>query len=484
MRYFPVVALLAYSVVIAAATDIQQAEIAVMDRMAEDGHSDDYGIMEHFTLRGSFSDAPLAYVFLLDPAGFVITSCDDRITPVIAYSYMDGCFLPNDDEGPMLKLVKLDMERRMENAGSLPRWYVQRNRQAWKDLNDYPAALPAVEYWPPAGSTPTEGWLEENWTQGSPYNQFCPLDLIAGSRSVAGCPAVAMGSILFYRRETNGTRFDDGDDYYHNYHEYYFIDDDHVAHDFPSWPELNSLLDTVEVHWSQGSSTYQDRAAVVYASGAACKQVYTASVSGTFGIGQAYDAYVRFGFDGCQLLDDSSDSLYQIMSQNMMDGMPVHLGIVDSIPQYGHNVVVDGYNTDDYFHINFGWGGSSNGWYSFPLQGMPYGMNIIEGVVVDIGEPLQGVPGGSAAIPGSLRIRSVTNPVRDQVRAGILSQAEGEAEALVLSMDGRLVLHEDITLNEGSNHLSVSTADLRSGVYILRVVMESDCDSALFSVIR
>ena len=32
----------------------------------------------------------------------------------------------------------------------------------------------------------------------------------------------------------------------------------------------------------------------------------------------------------------------------------------------GHAFVVDGYTANDYFHFNFGWGGSSNGWYQIP----------------------------------------------------------------------------------------------------------------------
>jgi len=67
----------------------------------------------------------------------------------------------------------------------------------------------------------------------------------------------------------------------------------------------------------------------------------------------------------------------------MKDSLPAHLAIVDSAWTYGHNVVVDGYNTDNYFHLNFGWGGSYNGWYLLP-QEIPYNLTVVEGVIVDI----------------------------------------------------------------------------------------------------
>ena len=67
----------------------------------------------------------------------------------------------------------------------------------------------------------------------------------------------------------------------------------------------------------------------------------------------------------------------------MMDARPAHLAIVDPGWTMGHNVVVDGYNTDNYYHLNFGWGGSYNGWYLLPDE-IPYGLTVIEGLIVDI----------------------------------------------------------------------------------------------------
>jgi hypothetical protein len=49
----------------------------------------------------------------------------------------------------------------------------------------------------------------------------------------------------------------------------------------------------------------------------------------------------------------------------------------------GHNLVVDGYNTDHYFHLNFGWGGTYDGWYMLP-QDMRLDLTVIEGVIMDI----------------------------------------------------------------------------------------------------
>ncbi len=411
----------------------------------------------------------LGYAFLLDPWGYVITSAETGIAPVLAYSFQDQLETP-DGVSPMLDLASRDLAARMRILELTPAATRAGNELVWGHRDD-----PIPEQWPPEGSTPTGGWLEQNWTQNAPYNQFCPMDLIAGSRSLAGCPAVAMGAILNFHRETNGTRFDDDDDYYHNYHEYYWIDDAAGERDFPSWPELNILLDTLESHYAQGILTQADKATMVYASGAACRQVYTASVSGTFGVNQAYDAYLRFGFDSCELLGEESDSLQERMAWNMMNALPAHLAIIDEGPQYGHNVVMDGYNTDGFFHLNFGWGGSSNGWYSFPLTGMPYGMNIIEGIVLDIGLPAQSA--GNAESGTGLSLTILTNPAGEWLNAEFSSVGE----AIVISISGRVM---DRMQASASGSISIPTADYPAGVYTLVVSDGASTASALFTVLR
>jgi len=124
-------------------------------------------------------------------------------------------------------------------------------------------------------------------------------------------------------------------------------------------------------------------ATLVFACGVAAKQVFASNGSGTFGVSQAFDAYIKFNVAGAVLLDDTDTSIYTRMAQNVMDTLPVHLAVVDPGWTMGHNVVVDGYNTDHYFHLNFGWGGAYNGWYLLPDE-MPFGLTVIEGAVVDI----------------------------------------------------------------------------------------------------
>jgi hypothetical protein len=447
------------------------AETVAGSKLFHDGKQDDHAITLFSPITNHENGTILAYVYDLDPAGYVIVGADTRLPPVIAYSYTNLCRDDQHDENILFNLVQRDMIARFSSTSENLQALYETQWHEYITGDFVTLAQTGFQQWPPEGSTPTGGWLMENWTQTAPYNMYCPMDLIAGQRSVAGCPAVAMGAILNCLAEINATRFDDGDDYLHNYYETYWIDDDHVAHDFPSWSALNVLLDTLEYHYDNAIPvTTSDKAAIVYASGCACHQVYSASISGTYGITQAATAYQRFHFDESELLYESSDSLFERLSQNMMDAKPAHMGIVDAGPTYGHNIVVDGYNTDDFYHFNFGWGGSYNGWYSFPLTGMPYNMNIIEGIVLDIGEGQPGVAEADDIVSGGsfLTLAVLINPVRSDLTFCVtLPQASHVLLTLYDITGQRVGILADREFSVGSHRIHWGADALASGIYIV-----------------
>ena len=243
----------------------------------------------------------------------------------------------------------------------------------------------------PDAATPSlraDGFLGSHWTQDYPYNQLCPRDPVNGnSYSYAGCPAVAMGQIINYLRTTEGTRFSDSDDYVHNYAgRNYIIDDDWTTLKFPSFPELNELLDSVDATFELGENLPDLlAAAVVFACGTALKQVYTSEGSGTFYVDQAFEAYQRFGFTDCLLFREPDSLMYATLISNLQAGYPAHLAVENPAGTVGHNVVVDGYReSDGKFHINFGYGGTLDNWYDIPDPNFYYGMTKLEGIVLNI----------------------------------------------------------------------------------------------------
>ena len=316
------------------------------------------------------------------------------------------------------------------------------------------------------------GWAQQpllstQWTQESPYNQYCPTDPLENNKHCyTGCPATAMGQILNYLRTTQGTRFDDGDDYYtgNYFGRQYYIDDDWSTYGFPSFPQLNGMLDSVDSIFQRGGMLPDSlKAAVIFACGVACKQVYSASDSygsGTFSVDQAYDAYQRFGFSNCRIFRQADSTMYAILISNLQAGFPAHLAVENPAGTSGHNVVVDGYReSDGKFHVNFGWAGYKDGWYKLPDPGgYSYGWTKIEGIIVDL------IPTGApmavreASFPQPLEM--YPNPATDIL---YLKNLPGEVvDYAIFNAMGKKVA-------AGSSKGTIPVAELAKGVYLLQI---------------
>lgn len=328
----------------------------------------------------------LCYVFDLDPQGYIVVSAYRVLPPVLAYSFTSFF---NHAGSLLSELVRSDLKLRLAHSSEISEEIIKDNAIKW----NYYLNFECLEFkdsgfyqWPEEGKTLSDGWLETKWSQNSPYNNFCPMDLVNSQRSVAGCPSVAIAQILNYHETIRNTNLNDTDDYYHSFAgNNYMIDDDYQTYDFPSFPQLNSYLDTLSFNYeNQIPITNDEKAALVFACGVAAKQVYSSSVSGTYGVNQAYQAYLRFAFDECQLLTDEAD-LYERVQDDIKNAMPVHLAVVNEEWTSGHNLVIDGYRDDGYYHLNFGWGGVYDGWYILP-EGIPFDLTVLEGVIVNISD--------------------------------------------------------------------------------------------------
>ena len=324
-----------------------------------------------------------------------------------------------------------------------------------------------------------EPLLSTKWNQGYPYNMLCPADPFEDyAHCYTGCPATAMGQIINYLQTTQGTRFDDGDDYTASYAGREFhIDDDWKTYLFPSFPQLNILLDSADAVFQRGEMLSDSLvAAVIFACGVACTEVFTASSSygsGTFYVDQAYAAYQRFGFNDCVLYREASDEMYATLISNLKAGYPAHLAVENQAGNSGHNVVVDGYREEDgKFHINFGWGGSMNNWYNIPdATGFNYGWTKIEGIILNI------IPENAPyAIHETSRLQKLEvypNPVSDVLYIKGLSCET--MEYAIYNVLGQKVA-------EGASNGSISVADLEKGIYMLQIKGEEHLETAKFIV--
>jgi len=412
----------------------------------------------------------LGYQYELSPIGYLVFSANKSLSPIIAYSLSSVPSVEGEEINPLHDMLVRDLRTRLEHLDLIP-WDARNlNQSRWKAMLEKEPDERTFHQWPPAGSTSTGGWVETNWSQSHPYNKFCPMDNVNIARSVAGCPAVALSMIIHYQKNLNGTQFSDNDDYYHSYAgRQYWIDDDAHGWDFPTFPDLNEYFDSIGLKFLSYSMLNEDEiAALVFGCGVAAQQVYTSEVSGTFGVDQAYDAYIRFGYTDAMLIYDSDTSFYTQMKNNIKNSRPVHLAVLSSTGQGGHNVVADGYNTDDYYHLNFGWGGGYNGWYLLPDE-IPYNLTIIEGAVLDIGVAHVAIddPADYKA-PG---ISIFPNPVKNEFSV-VSSQLSGKyCKIELLNAAGKnvAVLFEG---KPGKDMIEFSLGNLPPGIYLCKITID------------
>ena len=400
-------------------------------------------------------------MFELAPDGYIVVTANTDLLPVVAYSFENNFRLEGSAQNILVEILSADIKLRLNNISVLPEAMILKRNNHWEryltgNIYDNRATF---EQWPPEGSTSTGGWLETNWTQNAPYKNFCPIDPVTEQRSVVGCPATAMAQIVNYFETVNEMEFtDDEDDYYHSYAgRNYWIDDDSHIHDFLSFPLINQYLDSLRYKFENHLPlNNEEKAAISFACGVAARQVYTSQVSGTFGVNQAMEAYQRFGFEEAVLLDETNPDFYPFLSQNMMDGRPAHLAVVDE----GWTMVTDGYNTDEYYHLNFGWGGSYNGWYLLPEE-IPYGLTVIEGCVMNIAYPP--LPSGENELLNNIpQIEFYPNPVSTHLT--IKSETSKNTEFHIYHCTGE-ILKKGLLSKEGV----LDVSDLPGGMYIIRL---------------
>lgn len=407
-----------------------------------------------------YNNIPSAWLIQNSDKRFVIVSADSLLRPVLAY----GDSITSMSSGEYLIWEKIMASDYLNRIQAVKGGFIPSEKSFWTEPE-----RKLFQQWPPEGTTSTGGWLSTNWTQSAPYNKLCPMDITAGSRSIVGCPATAMAQIFNYHKTVNNTHFSDDDDYYHNFGNgnRYWIDNDYIERDFPDFPKLNYWLDTIQKRWDANLSLNDSmKAALSFAAGVAAHQVYSASVSGTYGVDQAQMAIQRFGFSYSELLIPPSFGLTGRVAEDIKAALPVHLAVVDAAVTVGHNVVADGYNTDSFYHYNFGWGGAYNGWYTLPPTGMPYNLNVIEGVVVNIKNTYA-------------ELKPLVNNEAD-VRFCFVSDNElrifgiKDHDSYLLSLynsAGSLVTEQTFNSN-GNSEISVSLPRLGSGIYFYTLQSE------------
>ena len=313
----------------------------------------------------------LAYVFALEPKGFVVVSPDTDITPIIAYSFEGNFNWEDSENNVLLDMLAQDMQNRLEALSVISQDLKNKNDDLWvkyfsEDSTFLSNMTDSATYGP---------LLSTTWYQSSPYNTYCPTDPDTSSTSIVGCVATAMAQIVNYHACTSSVTFTSSDNY------------------TTSTRGISITASSANMSSISYPASTDTAARLSYACGVATWMDYTSSSSGTATSYVAAAFTSKFGFTSATAYAPQSGygvpvlaTFYNKLQDNIQSSQPTQFAITGT-GVGGHSIVCDGYNsTTGQYHLNYGWGSSSPTppwWYTLPA-GMPAGYDIVKYGILDI----------------------------------------------------------------------------------------------------
>jgi hypothetical protein len=326
---------------------------------------------------------PLYYIFNFNgDKGYIIISADDAAWPVIGYSFKGSYTADNLPENLAYWMEHYKDQIRAIRNESMPAEGAATDEWA-RLLVSSPSQLDHLR-----GTLDLEPLLNNNtWDQVFPWNAKCPADPSGPSGHVlVGCVATSMTQIMYYWRfpETGqgyhcispqSSYGPQCADFGNTTYEWNGMDNNGKNNN--SFKESDPLA---ILSWHGGISVDMDYGPD--ASGAYCNDVPVALKN-----------YFKYA---------SSTQYIQRSSYNQTTWTNAIRASLDAkCPiQYsgqgssgGHAWVCDGYQGTDYFHMNWGWGGSSNGYFLLTnLNPGGYLFNQSQGACINIEPPSSSYP--------------------------------------------------------------------------------------------
>lgn len=268
------------------------------------------------------------YVFNANQGGYVIVAGDDRLPAVLGYS--DSGYLDMDN-APEAMLTLLQMS--VDNADKV---------NVSKAVS---TGAPVV--------APLLG--EINWGQDTPFNTMCPK-LTSGSTAYVGCVATAMAQLMrYYSYPSRGTG----------------------AHSYVDGSlSLSADFGNTEYDWANMPAVVPenptDAQIKAYSTlsahlGVAVDMQYAAGGSGAYShlVAPALRNYFGYSSDlRMHTREYYNTDEWMAMIRTELDAKrPVYYSASSEDSGGGHAFVCDGYDSEGYVHINWGWYGRSNGYF-------------------------------------------------------------------------------------------------------------------------
>lgn len=322
----------------------------------------------------AYVEAESVYAFNLKNGGYIIASADSRTLPVLGYSSngrIDWEQMPEN----MREWLK-SYDEAIATLGDRTD-YEDGNRIAGIKLNSSDAR---------AGRVPVEPLIKTSWYAYEPYWNQSPLydgddPDMKGKRCIVGCGAIALAQILNYwqwpKSLPDGLPAYDYDTEYNGVVKTVHIDSlqpvefdwDNMLDNYHSWNYEEQRFDLI------GTEAQQTAVATLMRySSQAIKSSYTPFGTGSLSNDVQEELVGRLGYPASTYIwrrqnvgiDEWENLIYGELASNR----PVYY--CGARPGYSHAFICDGYDGNGLFHINWGWGGSYDGYFSLSVLNADY----------------------------------------------------------------------------------------------------------------
>ena len=286
----------------------------------------------------------LLYIFDLKSEGYIITSANKNIVPVLAYSNQSNFSFDNIPPAVNFWLNRYKEQSEYINKNSIKsisnnilwdKWL--NNNKNTKDIND----------------TLVEPLVSSQWNQTTYYNALCP-DTSTGpdGHALTGCVATAAGQLLYYHRfpETGTGSY---------------------SYECPNFGIISEDFSTAHYNYDEMANKLTDysysAALLLYHLGVTFDMWYGPDGSAVWNhsVDNSLKTYFKYCPETEYVFRDSTTMNWDsIVAVNLMNKKPLYYaGWEDLSFQSGHAFVCDGYNGANYYHYNWGWGGAYDGWF-------------------------------------------------------------------------------------------------------------------------
>ena len=264
--------------------------------------------------------------------GFVVVAGDDAMGQVLGYSHIGT----------------LDTLRASEELKFLLSAY----RDAFHQLQRQPGTRATVTTTPP-NRKEVAPLLTTAWNQDDPYNRRTGYNY-------TGCVATAVAQIMYYHRWPER-----GEGSYS-----YVVRSDNrtmKVNFSESVYQWDKMLPKYNTRTALADAEACDAVALLMRDvGVSVNMQYTSTSSGaqTFMAAKALKTYFNYSTSMLNKSDEGAAAFTQILRKEIENGFPVYISGSVKSGGSGHAWVVDGVDKDNLFHMNFGWGGGGDGYFS------------------------------------------------------------------------------------------------------------------------